>query len=585
MISIDCKHPDIEEFINLKSKLGVCEKANISVRVTDEFMKAAINDEDWVTEFYSPETGKITRTFKAKELLMLLAKQNHRWAEPGILYWDTIENYNMLNNDENFHYAGVNPCAEEPLPIFGACLLGSLNLNKFVVDEFTPNARIDYDELERATAIAIAALNQVLDEGIPLHPLKEQQEEVSKWRQVGLGTFGLGDAMIRMGLTYGSDESLKRAETIYSTIAKTSIEASLELSKKFGCYPKCNKEKLAESSFIKAMNLPENTIKDIKEYGLRNSQLLTCAPTGSIATMCESSSGVEPIFALKYVRKTQSLSGKDTFYDVETKIVKEYREATGNIEDLPEYFITSGELNPLNRIKMQGVLQKYTDASISSTLNLRQEATVEDVYNIYVNAWKYGLKGCTIYRSNCDREGILTTKKPVKMNENVTAPKRQKQLPCDIYKVKAHGEQFIVAVGLFDGKPYEVFAFRLEDGKDIKITDNKGIITKNAKCNYGLKSADLDIPNMLKTNISVEEKASTLYTSQLMRHGIPLKYIIKTAKKVNGDSITTFTSCVCRVLSKYLPKETSGVCPNCGAPLVHEGGCVHCSICEYSKCE
>lgn len=280
MISIDCKHPDIEEFINLKSKLGVCEKANISVRVTDEFMKAAINDEDWVTEFDSPETGKITRTFKAKDLLLLLAKRNWGYAEPGILYWDTIENYNMLNNDENFHYAGVNPCAEEPLPIFGACLLGSLNLNKFVVDEFTPNARIDYDELERATAIAIAALNQVLDEGIPLHPLKEQQEEVSKWRQVGLGTFGLGDAMIRMGLTYGSDESLKRAETIYSTIAKTSIEASLELSKKFGCYPKCNKEKLAESSFIKAMNLPENIIKEIKEYGLRNSQLLTCAPTG-----------------------------------------------------------------------------------------------------------------------------------------------------------------------------------------------------------------------------------------------------------------------------------------------------------------
>lgn len=476
--------------------------------------------------------------------------------------------------------------AEEPLPSGGACLLGSLNLSKFVIDEFTPNARIDYDELERATAIAIAALNQVLDEGLPLHPLKEQTESVGKWRQVGLGTFGLGDTMIRLGLTYGSDESLKYAETIYSTIAKTAIEASLELAKKFGCYSMCNKEKLVESSFIKAMNLPENTLKEIKEYGLRNSQLLTCAPTGSIATMLQSSSGVEVNYALKYTRKTQSLSGKDTFYEVEAKIVSDYREATGNTGELPEYFITSMEINPFNRIKMQGVLQKYTDASISSTINLKKETTVEDVFNIYVEAWRNGLKGCTIYRDQCSREAILSTKKPEKMNEGVGAPKRPKQLPCDIYKVKSKGELFLISVGLFNGRPYEVFAFRLED--DVKITDNKGVITKNAKCNYGLKSADFDIPNMLETNISVEEKASTLYTSQLMRHGIPLKYIIKTAKKVNGDLITTFTSCVCRVLSKYLPNEVSGErCPECGSPVIHEGGCVHCSNpeCTWSKCE
>ena len=286
--------------------------------------------------------------------------------------------------------------AEEPLCKFGCCCLGSLNLSKFIIDPFTKSARIDYNELERATAISVAALNQILDEGIPGQPLEEQKITIGNWRQIGLGTFSLGDTMIQLGLTYGSKESLKCAETIYSTIAKTAIEASLELAKKFGCYPMCNKEKLVESSFIKAMNLPENTLKEIKEYGLRNSQLLTCAPTGSIATMCEASSGIEPEFALKYTRRTQSLSGKDTFYEVEAKIVDDYRKATGNDGDLPGYFITSGELLPINRIKMQGVLQKYTDASISSTINLKQEATVEDVYNIYVEAWRNGLKGVTV---------------------------------------------------------------------------------------------------------------------------------------------------------------------------------------------
>ena len=286
--------------------------------------------------------------------------------------------------------------AEEPLPAGGSCLLGSINLNEFVIDPFTSNAKFDYDSLEKATVIAITALNQVLDEGLPLHPLKEQRDSVRDWRQVGMGTFGLGDCMIKLGITYGSERALRCAEAIYKTIATTAIETSLELAKKFGCYPKCKKDKLVESSFIKAMNLPENIINDIKTYGLHNSQLLTCAPTGSTATMLNTSSGVEPNFALKYVRKTQSLSGKDTFYDVDAKIVEDYREYTKNNGELPEYFVESKDIKPIDRIKMQGMLQKYTDASISSTINLPKEATIDDVYDIYVEAWKNGLKGVTV---------------------------------------------------------------------------------------------------------------------------------------------------------------------------------------------
>lgn len=584
MISIDCKHPDIEEFINLKTKQGVCEKANISIRVSDEFMQAAVNDRDWVTEFTSRETGTITRTFRARDLLKLLAKRNWEWAEPGLLYWDRITGYNMLNNDGNFAYAGVNPCAEEPLPAGGSCLLGSINLNEFVTNPFTDKANIDWDNLEETVAIAVLGLNEVLNEGMMLHPLHEQRESVKNWRQIGLGTMGLADMLIKLGVTYGSVGGIKITESVYETIARSAIMASLELAKTAGCYPMCKKEKLVDSSFIKVLNLPYNMIEDIRTYGLHNSQLLTCAPTGSIATMLQVSTGVEPNFALHYTRKTQSLNGKDTFYEVLAKVADDYIIAN-NLEGgsiiLPDYFVESKDIAPIDRIKMQGVLQKYTDASISSTINLPKEATVEDVYNIYVEAWKQGLKGVTIYRAGCNREGILTVKKPDSIPV-IGAPKRPTVLPCDIHKIKVKGENFIVCVGLYEDKPYEVFVFRLKH--NVGLTDTKGEITKVKKGVYNLYSKDLVIANLLNTDISGEEKAATLYSSMLLRHGINIKYIIKTAKKVN-DNITSFSSAMCRVLSKYTPVEVEGKCPDCGAGLIHEGGCIHCSQCSYSKCE
>ena len=582
MISISCKHPDIEEFINLKTKQGVCEKANISIRVSDDFMEAAIHDEDWITEFTSEETGTITKTFKARDLLKLLAKRNWEWAEPGMLYWDRITGYNMLNNDERFSYAGVNPCAEEPLPAGGSCLLGSINLSEFVINPFTDKANIDWDGLEEAVSIAVLGLNQVLNEGMMLHPLHEQRESVKNWRQIGLGTMGLADMLIKLGVTYGSTGAIKITESVYETIARTAVIASLELAKVNGCYPMCRKEKLVNSSFIQALNLPENVLKDIETYGLHNSQLLTCAPTGSIATMLQVSTGVEPNFALHYTRRTQSLNGEDTYYEVDAKIVEDFfATPSKGLATLPSYFVESKDIAPIDRIKMQGVLQKYTDASISSTINLPKEATVDDVYNIYIEGWKNGLKGVTVYRSGCYREGILTTEKPIDI-PNTLAPKRPKDLECDCYTVKSQGENFVVCVGLLDNQPYEVFVFRLTNW--LKLPQHKGTITKVEKGKYSLNSDFLHIDNLLDTDINVEEKAATLYSSMLLRHGISIKYIIKTAKKVN-QNITSFSSAMCRVLSKYLPVEVEGKCPECGSDLVHEGGCTHCSQCSYSKCE
>ena len=425
----------------------------------------------------------------------------------------------------------------------------------------------------------------MLFEGFRLHPLDEQQESVRDYRQIGLGTMGLGDMLIKLGIKYGSEESVKIIDVIYRHIATSAVIQSLELAKAHGCYKKCNTEKLTESNFIKNLNLPTATLDEIKEYGLYNSQLLTCAPTGSIGTMLEVSTGIEPNFALSYTRRTQALDGKDTYYNVHAKIVDDYLKANGleTSDNLPDYFITSSEIAPLDRIKVQGMLQRYIDASISSTINLPKEATVDDVYDIYYNAWKYGLKGVTVYRSGCMREGILPTETKDDAVKDVKKQKRPKDLKADLHLVKARGQQFIVLVGLLNDKPYEVWAFR--PNMTVKLEPHSGIITKKAKKKYSFKSDLIEIPDLQLKNEDIEEKAATLYASMLLRHGVPIKYVVKTSKKVD-DNITSFTSAMCRVLNKYVAAEATGEkCPECGGDLIREGGCIHCKDCGWSKCE
>ena len=386
MISIDCSHPDVLDFIKLKTDLNKVTKANISVRLSNEFMQAVKEHKEFRLHYTRQETGQTIETMvKAADVFHLLAETNWDYAEPGALFWDRICSWNLLANTKEFTFAGVNPCAEEPLPAGGSCLLGSMNLTQFVTHPFTPEAAFDFDEFKRCVTIGVRALNDVLDEGLPLHPLQEQRDSVKKWRQIGLGIMGLGDMLLKLGLTYGSEEAIAFCHELGFTMADTAIAASAMLAKERGAYEMCHVDEIMQTPYFEA-NTTEKTAELVRQYGLRNSQLLTIAPTGTLSTMLGISGGIEPIYANFYERKTESLHAADVYYKVYTPIVAEYMKKHELTDDsqLPPYFVTALTLPYQKRLAMQGAWQQHIDASISSTVNVPNSFTVEDTEALYM---------------------------------------------------------------------------------------------------------------------------------------------------------------------------------------------------------
>ena len=412
MISIDCSHPDVAEFIELKTDLEKVTKANISIRIHEDFMEAVKKNEDYLLHYTRETTGEvIEKKVNARDLFRRITETNWDYAEPGALFWDRVESWNLLSNTKEFSYAGVNPCAEEPLPAGGSCLLGSMNLSAFVKNPFTDEAYFDFDEFKQCVQASVKALNEVLEEGLPLHPLPEQRESVEQWRQIGLGIMGLADALLKLGLTYGEEDAVQMCDKIGFAMADTAIAASAKLAKQLGAFPKCNTEEIMSTPYFLA-NTTEMTRELVRKYGLRNSQLLTIAPTGTLSTMLGISGGIEPVYANYYERKTESLHGTDVYYKVYTKIVEDYMKqfSLTSDKDLPDYFVTAMTLDYRQRIDMQAIWQNHIDASISSTVNVPNSFTVEETESLYTYAFEQGLKGITIFRDGCKRVGILNTK-------------------------------------------------------------------------------------------------------------------------------------------------------------------------------
>ncbi len=411
MLNMDVGHPDIEDFINVKNDLTKVTFANISVNVSDKFLEAVKHDEIFRLYFKVEASGEeIIKETRARDIFRKLCFNNWNMAEPGILFADRINRWHLMSEDPQFEFAGVNPCAEETLPAYGSCNLASVNLSEFVKKPFTKYSYFDYAEFQETVRNGVIYLNQILDENMLLHPLAEQRKMSSDYRQIGLGIMGLADMYIKLGVEYGSEESVLLIHKIGHTMINEALRQSALLAKNDGTFSKYNREAVLASPFLNA-NAEPDVLELIREHGLRNSQLLTIPPTGSISTLIGCSNGVEPIFQISYTRKSESLHHEDTYYKVFTPIVKEYMDVNGLSEEgeLPDFIITTSTLNYQKRLDVQAAWQQYIDASISSTVNVPFEFSVEEVEDLYLKAWEKGLKGVTIYRDGCARSGILIT--------------------------------------------------------------------------------------------------------------------------------------------------------------------------------
>ena len=575
MISMDCYHPDIEDFIDAKKNTNKLEGCNISVRTDGEFIKNS-------------------------SLMHKLAENNWDYAEPGILYWDNINKHNLLSEyieNGEFEYAGVNPCAEEPLPAGGSCLLGAINLSEFVVAPFTENAVFDIPEFKKAVRIAVRALNDVLDEGLELHPLEIQRKTVSEWRQIGLGIMGFADMLIKMGIAYGSEESLRMIDMIGLAMNEAGLVESAYLAKEGEAFDKCDEDWLLDSEFMKHIK-DTSVLNMIWNYGLRNSQLFTIAPTGTISTMLGVSGGVEPIFDVEYTRTTKSLHGEDVTYKVVTPIVEQCLKAKGlEGKRYPKEIQWSKTINPFNRVDVQAQWQIYIDASISSTVNLPQDTTVEQVEELYRYAYDTGCKGLTIFRDGCARTAILNSgSAKEEPKEGVVVEDKRLDTIMPITRAdmgdRLEGATYVRTTAC--GKLYITIN-----------TNNKGELvevfidpSKSGGCLANVEVIGRLCSTMLRAGVAVEAVIDSA-------KGVKCSSCARSKKKVDGLSCGDIVAKAIQTEYEYRKSESAkpqnGIakpinippskddnkakCPECGAELSNTGGCNICPSCGYSKCD
>lgn len=587
MLTLRVDHPDIEKFITIKNDplRQKVKHANISVLITHEFMNAVINDQDFALRW----GGKVYRKVKAKELWFKIIKNAHASAEPGIIFWDTMKDYH------NVEYANpltsTNPCGEQPLASYTACNLGNINLSKFV-DE---NGVFDYEELARVTRIATRFMDNVIDYNMENHALEKIKKAVASDRRIGLGITGLADALVMMKIKYDSQAALDATEKMMRVIRDEAYKTSVELAKEKGPFPLFQWEGYSRSKFVQS--LPQEIQDMIKKHGIRNSTIITVPPVGTGSIVAQTSSGIEPIFCTSYIRKVKNQDG-DTYteYKVYHPLVKKL---FGDDEHLPDYVRTAHDIDPYFRVKMQGVIQKYVDSSISSTVNLPENVSVETVADIYMTAYKAGLKGITVYREG-SREGILQTEEYARKQEagKLSSPVKQSG-PRD--------------------RPRITFGFteRIRTGEgNLYVTINED---DNGICEV------FSTIGKAGGNAAAQTEAISRLISLALRSGIEPREIVKQLKGIggplpvwdgNGGQILSTPDAIGKVLERYIeqreregirlyreigppaPKVMTGVprksteatphtsvaCPECGSNIEHVGGCVMCKNCGWSRC-
>ena len=605
MLSIDARHKEAETFIKIKSKDGEIEKANLSLEIDDEFMRA-------VEKYY--DTGEIVvlhekRNYAGHEveydvtpinIFNMLVDNCYDWADPACLFVNRFRNYNLMQYDDEYEIETCNPCGEQPLPKHGACCLSSLNLSEFVVNPYTPTAHLNTEDFLHAIDVGIRTLDKLIDENYNRHPLQQQRDMSYNYRNIGLGIFGYATALMKLGLKYGSNEAIEFTDDVFSLLFKRAVFASNNLAKELGTYPKY-KECVFDSDIIKKHFTPDE-IDGLKEHGLRNCSLISIAPNGSLATLLGESGGCEPEFALKYTRRTVGMTdGEDTYYDVYCKAAKEYMNEN-HTDTLPDYFVGSADIPWQNRVLTQAAMQNHVDTAISSTVNMPNSATKEDVAHMYLLAWSTGCKGITMFRDGCKRLGILTTDKSESgTDENGTKPyelPRGAIIECSSDLV---GKKRKLTTGC--GSLHVLAFFDPYDGSLQEAYFNKGSTGGCANFMTGLSRtvsllcrAGVDIMT-IKDQLDSTGACPSYAARTATRHdtskgsccpmaiGNALVEMYNEMQQDIGDNEEEInTNTVAQQITKPEQINSNDRCPECGSILEHVGGCDLCKNCGFTHC-
>ena len=661
MLSVSIKHPDSEAFIDAKMTEGKVTGANVSVKLTDAFMQAAIDGKPFVQQYpIDADEPLFKKEISATDLWKKIVHNAWKSAEPGVLFWDTIirESVPDCYADLGFRTVSTNPCGEIPLCPYDSCRLLAINLYSYVVNPFTPEAYFDFELFKKHVALAQRIMDDIIDlelekiecilEKIDSDPesMEVKGSERHLWekiyhksglgRRTGVGITAEGDMLAAMGLRYGTEEATEFSEKVHKTIALEAYRSSVNMAKERGAFEIYDAEREKNNPFINRLKDADPELyEEMRKYGRRNIACLTIAPTGTTSLMTQTTSGIEPVFMPVYKRR-RKVNPNDTnvhvdFVDETGDAFEEYivfhpkfvtwMEAQGHnpskrytqeeidvlVEQSPYYKATSNDVDWLMKVKMQGRIQKWVDHSISVTINLPNNVSEDLVNQLYVEAWRSGCKGCTVYRDGSRAGVLISTKKKDKKEEEECRCKppqvvevRPKVLEADVVRFQNNKEKWVAFVGLLDGRPYEIFTGLQDDEEGIVLPKSvtSGRIIKSYD-EDGTKHYDFQFENKRGYKMTIEglsEKFNKEYwnyaklISGVLRWRMPIEQVIKLVGSLQLDSenINTWKNGVERALKKYVQDgtEAKGVkCPNCGhETLVYQEGCLICKTCGSSRC-
>lgn len=648
MLTIDIAHPDVEDFITVKQDLSKVTGANISVRLSDEFMNAVVKNENYTLRWPIDSKNPVyKKEVKAKELWKTIIKCAHNTAEPGLIFWDRQHHYSTSSVYPEFRNSSTNPCSEIAMQGGDSCRLIAVNFYSIIDNPFTPEASINFDKLYEVVYEAQRLMDDLVDlelEAIERILAKVESDpepdfikrsEIETWkllyengkkgRRTGLGFTALADMIAALGLPFDSSQAMAVIDTVMRTKMQAEFDCSVDMAIERGKFDGFNSDIENSSEFVQMMEkeFPE-LYQRMMKHGRRNISISTVAPTGTLSMLAQTSSGIEPVFMLSYRRRRKvnasAKSSNITFvddmgdsweeFDVYHGKLNTWMAATGNTEisKSPYAGSTAPEIDWMKRVELQALVQKYTTHSISSTINLPSDVSIDKVGDIYIQSWKQGLKGITVYRDG-SRSGVLISNDVPAGNNNIReefsglgegiAPKRPKRLEADLVRFQNDYEKWLAVVGVLDGKPYEVFSGKMEEAFNLPAYVNKGWVIKNksedGESRYDFQYIDKDGYRItiegLSRSFDKEYWNYAKLISGVLRHGMPITDVVDLVTGLNlyDDNINTWKNGIARSLKKYIPDgavASDKSCPSCSDKegLIFEEGCLKCKSCGYTKC-